>query len=98
MKVVWSRSAIGQLQSIYDYIARDSEQYALRMVDRLTRKSERIVEQNESGQIVPEYDDRSIREILEGSYRIIYVSRDETITILAIIHGARLLPDLTDLQ
>lgn len=96
MKVVWSQSAIAQLQSVYDYIARDSERYALRMVDRLTKKSERLAGQPQSGHIVPEYDELAIREVLEGSYRIIYESTDESVTILAIIHGARRLPDIAD--
>jgi plasmid stabilization system protein ParE len=40
MNVFWTDKAAGHLQAIYDHIAENSPQYALRMVDRLTRRSE----------------------------------------------------------
>jgi len=42
--------------------------------------------------MVPEYQDPHIREVLEGQYRVIYeVAATET-HVLAVIHGAQLLP------
>ena len=38
MNVVWTKSALVQLTGIYEYIARDSSSYALRTVDRITRR------------------------------------------------------------
>jgi hypothetical protein len=43
----------------------------------------------ERGQIVPEWDETSVRELLIKSYRLIYRIFDERIVILALIHGAR---------
>lgn len=96
MNVQWSQTATKHLQAIFDYIAIDSEQYALRIVDRILRKSEQLRLIPEAGHIVPEYDTPSIREVFEGDYRIIYETTSESTTILAVIHGARLLPDVTD--
>lgn len=93
MNVDWSESAIRHLQAIHDYIAADSEQYALRMVDRITRTSVGIAALPEAGHIVPEYDSPSVREVIQSPYRIIYSVSAERITILAVIHAARLLPD-----
>jgi addiction module RelE/StbE family toxin len=88
MKVHWTHSAESHLDAIYAYIAQDSPQYAKRTVDRLTRRSQQIAKFPFSGRRVPEYDIDPIREILEGTYRIIYHIRGDQIDVLAVIHGA----------
>ena len=92
MEVQWSLTSIGHLTDIHDYIARDSRQYALRMVDRITARSKQFADFPTSGQMVPEYDDPSIREVIEGPYRVIYRIDSDAIVVLAVIHGARQLP------
>lgn len=92
MKVRWTRNAIGHLASIYDYIRQDSPRYATRMVDRITARSRQIARFPLSGQMVPEYRDPGIREVIEGSYRVIYEASADEVRVLAVIHGARLLP------
>jgi toxin ParE1/3/4 len=42
--------------------------------------------------MVPEYQDPDIREVIEGSYRVIHQVSAEEIQVVAVIHGARLLP------
>jgi toxin ParE1/3/4 len=64
-----------------------------RIVDGITRRSEQIAEQPLSGRKVPEYDAEDIRELIEKPYRIIYRIKPDQIDVLAVIHGARLLPD-----
>jgi addiction module RelE/StbE family toxin len=88
MKVYWTDTAQGHLDAIYDYIAQDSPEYAKRVVDRLTRRSQQIAEFPLSGRRVPEYDIDQIREIIEGSYRIIYYIKPDQIDVLAVIHGS----------
>ncbi len=88
MKVYWTDTAEGHLDAIYDYIAQDSPEYAKRVVDRLTRRSRQIAEFPLSGRRVPEYDIDQIREIIEGSYRIIYYIKLDQIDVLAVIHGS----------
>ena len=41
---------------------------------------------------VPEYEDETIRELLEHPYRIIYRTGGPEVEILSVVHGARLLP------
>lgn len=72
MNVDWTANAIRQLNGIYDYISNDSEHYARRMVDRLTARSIQIQEHTLSGEMVPEFGDVTIREVIEGPYRLIY--------------------------
>ena len=88
MKVYWTDTAEGHLDAIYAHIALDSPQYAIRMVDRLTRRSQQIADFPLSGRRVPEYDADQIREVIEGPYRIIYHIKLDQVDVLAVIHGA----------
>jgi len=88
MKVHWTATAEAHLDAIHNYIAQISTDYAQRMVDRLTRRSEQIAEFPLSGRRVPEYDLPQVREVIEGSYRIIYHITPDQIDVLAVIHAA----------
>ena len=88
MKGHWTDTAEGHLDAICAHIAQDSPEYARRMVDRLTRRSQQIAEFPFSGRRVPEYDVDQIREVIEGSFRIIYHIKSDQIDVLAVIHGA----------
>ncbi|MBN2034008.1 MAG: type II toxin-antitoxin system RelE/ParE family toxin [Deltaproteobacteria bacterium] len=55
MKVHWTDTAEGHLDAIYAYIALDSPQYAKRVIDRLTTRSQQIADFPLSGRGVPEY-------------------------------------------
>jgi len=89
MTVHWTDTAQDHLDAIYTYIAQDSPEYALRMVDRLTRRSRQIAEAPLSGRRVPEYDLDQIREVIERPYRIIYHITPDRIDVIAVLHGAR---------
>lgn len=93
MKVNWTAAARLQLRDIHSFIGRSSPQYATKMVDRLTRRSQQIARFPRSGRIVPEANDVNIREVLEGPYRIIYHLLEDEIDIIAVVHGARQWPE-----
>ena len=67
MKLHWINTAQAHLDAIHAYIAQDSSEYAKRMVDRLTRRSQQIAKFPFSGRRVPEYDVDPIRKVIEGS-------------------------------
>jgi plasmid stabilization system protein ParE len=89
MRVHWTDTAEKHLDAIHAYIALDSPEYANRMVDRITRRSQQIADFPFSGRKVPEYDLEKIREVIEGPYRLIYHIKPDRIDVLAVIHGAR---------
>jgi toxin ParE1/3/4 len=93
MKVHWTRNAVNHLVNIYEYISLNSPTYAKRMVDRITRRSMQIADHPLSGRKVPEYQNEYIREMIEKPYRIIYRVKQDQIDVVAVIHGAQLLPD-----
>ena len=98
MKVHWTNTAEGHLDAIYTYIALDSPEYAKRMIDRLTRRSQQIAAFPLSGRRVPEYDADQIREVIEGPYRIIYHIKPDQVDVVAVIHGAMDVPRSGDLE
>jgi toxin ParE1/3/4 len=89
MKVLWTQTAQDHLDAIYAYIAQDSPEYALRIVDRLTRRSQQIADMPLSGRRVPEYEMDQVREVVERPYRIIYHIKPDQIDVVAVLHGAR---------
>ncbi|MBI3582911.1 MAG: type II toxin-antitoxin system RelE/ParE family toxin [Nitrospinae bacterium] len=89
MKVHWTETAEEHLDAIYSYIAQNSPQYAILMVDRLTRRSQQIADFPLSGRKVPEYKMEQIREVIEGHYRIIYHIKPDQIDVLAVIHASQ---------
>lgn len=59
------------------------------MIDRLTRRSQQIASFPLSGRVVSEFETKQIREVIEGSYRIIYYIKPDQIDILAVLHGSQ---------
>ncbi|MBT4129609.1 MAG: type II toxin-antitoxin system RelE/ParE family toxin [Gammaproteobacteria bacterium] len=89
--VRWSDEALEDLSSIAKFIAKDSPFYAEHVLEEILSKGEAIIHFPESGRVVPEMGNKSIRERFVYSYRLIYQIEDEIVNILAIIHGKRLL-------
>ena len=61
------------------------------IVDRIFESVERLEAFPLSGRIVPEINQENIREIILGSYRIVYLFKAETVFILTVFHGSKLL-------
>jgi plasmid stabilization system protein ParE len=89
VNVHWTDTARDHLRAIHAYIARNSPQYAQRVVDRLTRRSQQIAQFPLSGREVAEFAVPQIGEVLEGPFRIIYYIKPDQIDVLAVIHGAQ---------
>jgi toxin ParE1/3/4 len=57
---------------------------------RIHQKAELLIQLPLAGKAVEEINDRAVREIIEGNYRIVYrIESPERIDILAVHHGAR---------
>jgi plasmid stabilization system protein ParE len=89
MKIIWTIPAVSDLESIRDYIARDSEFYAARMVAKIMERVKSAAKSPLLGQVVTEFNDNSIRERYVQKYRLVYRVKPDSIVVLAIIHGAR---------
>ncbi len=88
MKIVWTEPAIRDLQSIREYIGKDSEYYATRFVEKILSSVGNLSEFPLMGRKVPEAEESTIREIIFQNYRIMYQHKENVILILTIIHGS----------
>ena len=89
--VRWSNQALADLEAIGDFIARDAPSVAQVFVDRVFTAVKRLAVFPRLGRVVPEIGQEDIREIIFGSYRIVYVVSDDEVNILTVFHAARLL-------
>ena len=80
--------AIEDLNSIAEYISKDSEYYAEDFVKRIIEQVERLYQFPEIGRKVPEQNDDNVREIIYHNYRLVYKLSDDKIYISIISHGS----------
>ena len=87
--VIWAESADEALDDAVAYVAAASPQAAIRLLDRVLQAAEHLSTLSERGRFVPELDDRVTRELLIGSYRLLYRVEEHQVNVLAFLHGAR---------
>jgi plasmid stabilization system protein ParE len=87
-QVVWSDPAWGDLEAAAEYIARDSKPYAAAFVQNVKEAAASLARFAERGQVVPESNDKSIRELLVRPYRLVYRIAPDRIIILTLVHGS----------
>lgn len=88
-EVVWTEQARDGLDEVIEYIAADSAQGAIRVLEAALRTAASLSELSERGRVVPEIGDPAIREVFVFSYRILYQVDDERVQILGFVHGVR---------
>lgn len=92
VKIVWTQLSIEDLNETYSYIASDSIRYASITIDKIYNRVQILSDKPYVGRIVPEFNTKTIRELIEGNYRIIYrLKRHDQIDILRVYHSARFL-------
>lgn len=90
-RVVWSPEAVEDVESIAEYISRDSEFYARAVVSRLLEGVRSLASFPLRGCTVPELGNETIRECFVYSYRLIHRMQRPIVTVVALVHGPRLL-------
>jgi plasmid stabilization system protein ParE len=88
-RVSWTQTALDDLAVIQDFIARDSVYYAEKFVDEAFLAVSRLEMFPNSGRIVPERNRPDFREIIFGSYRIMYKIVDNAVYITTVVHEKR---------
>ena len=96
-EVIWTESALSDLNDIGEYISKDSIRYAELTVSKLFESPD-ILEINPLvGRMVPELQNESIRQFTRGNFRIIYhVVDEDLVEILTVHRSARLLSNTYD--
>ncbi len=94
VQITWTDLAREDLRAIFDYISIDSPQSAQKVVETIIQKVDVLLQFPEMGRTVPEFGDSTIRELISGSYRIVYLIEEGQIYIARIHHSARILTDI----
>lgn len=74
-RVIWTESALTDLEDTSEFIAKDSPRYAASFVQEVIEKSFTLKELFDHGRKVPDFDHANVREIFIKAYRLIYLSQ-----------------------
>ena len=88
MKIYWTDESKKWLKDIHDYIAKDNEKIAKRVISEIISKTDILETFPRIGQRLSLWKNEEIRMILYGHYRIVYLKKsEEQIDILGVYHG-----------
>lgn len=93
-EIKWSPQAVRDIESIREYIAQDSVRYAELVAVRIIASVDRLRAFPQSGRVVPERNDPEIREVIVGSFRVVYRHRPGVVEIATVFRASRLLPSI----
>jgi toxin ParE1/3/4 len=91
MKLIWTREALEKLSEIEIFISQDNPDRAEIFVNYLIDKCESLINNPQIGRIVPEILNPNIRELIVKKYRIVFKTQENSIQILTVFEGHRLL-------
>jgi len=88
-EVIWAESARDALDAVIGYIAQDSPQAAVQVLEEALRLSGSLATFAARGRVVPELNDPAIRQLFVHKYRLQYEVGEVRLLIVAFLHGAR---------
>lgn len=96
-EVVWTKTAQVDLDHIASFIANDDIANALAVAERIRGRCETLAQHPERGRAVPELramDAPTHRELIEGSWRIVYRYDERSVSVVAVLDARRDLSSL----
>ena len=90
-QVIWSEPALQDLDAVADYIALENPAEAAELVRQVFKHVEQLADHPESGSRVPELKRSRHRQIVEPPCRVFYRPDGETVLILHVMRGERIL-------
>ncbi len=92
VEVKWTEQSIEDINNIAEFISKDSVKYARLQVNIFFETCKILEQFPNAGRIVPETGKVNIRELIVGSYRIIYqIVTPGLIDVLTVHHSHRIL-------
>ena len=95
MRVVWTPEALQDRVDVWDYIAADNPQAAIRMDELFSDAAARLTDHPKLGKPGKIQGTREL--IPHENYRLVYEINGETIWMLALVHTSRQWPLARDL-
>lgn len=91
MKLRWSERSVNDLIAIQKYIAQNNPQMVKEWVAKIRKRAGSAAETALVGRIVPEFNQKDLREVFLGNYRIVYRVYADGILVLTVFEGHQLL-------
>jgi toxin ParE1/3/4 len=92
--IIWSPDARADLREIEADIAVSSPRNARRVIERIQEGATKLADFPHAARLVPELHDPDRRETFVHEYRLMYRVEANTISILRVVHGRRLLENV----
>lgn len=96
-KVIWAGSAVQDLESIIDYIAKDSPGNARKILLKIKNSVADLFHSPHRGRFVPELQNQGIllyREIIINPWRVIYRVSQDTVLVLSVFDSRQNFEDI----
>lgn len=91
----FAETARQQLRDAFEHIAVEDPRAARSLLASIQEKLELVTRFPQMGRAVPELSDAR-REVVVGSFRVVYLPSETRIDVLAVVHGRQHLPDHVD--
>jgi toxin ParE1/3/4 len=88
-EVKWLPKALDDLESIAEYISKDSARYAENLVQKIFERAELLETNQLIGRMVPEFRRKNLRELIIGNYRIVYLVYTYRVDVIRVHHSKR---------
>jgi addiction module RelE/StbE family toxin len=89
--IVWSDPAVDDLEAAVEFIAKDSDAYARSLAQLAVDAAESLRSFPNRGHRLPDPRLARYRELIIGSYRLVYLVQKNRVLIVAVLHGHRAL-------
>lgn len=90
-EIIWTEPALGDLDTIADYIALENPEAAQRLVRQIFQHVEQLADDPKSGSKPQELRGWRYRQIVEGPCRIFYRHDEARVYILYVMRAERML-------
>jgi toxin ParE1/3/4 len=91
MRLAWTDRALERTRETARYIAAADPSAAVRWAEGLFDAVARLADFPESGRLAPELEDRGVRELVYGAYRVFYRVDAGAVLILTVRHASQLI-------
>lgn len=88
-RIIWTESALQDLDQIADYISLDKPTAANRFVQRVFDQVEQLASHPKTGSIPNDLNGTPYRQLVIPPVRIFYREQDDTVFIIYIMRGER---------
>jgi toxin ParE1/3/4 len=89
--IVWSDPAVDDLEAAVSFIAKDSAAYARSLAQLAVDAAESLRGFPNRGHRLPDPKLARFRELIIGSYKLVYLVEKKRVLIVAVLHGHRAL-------